>query len=151
MLRLLRNINMISKIPRKPCVQSKGIYTQRIVDHFESPRNVGSMDASKPDVGSGLVGAPACGDVIKLQIKVEKDTETIKDVKFKVFGCGSAVASSSVGAEWIKGKTLEEAQAVTNQDIASYLSLPPVKLHCSMLVRDGIRSAIADYKNKNKE
>jgi Fe-S cluster assembly scaffold IscU len=119
-----------------------------VVDHYENPRNVGSFHSKDKNVGTGLVGAPACGDVMKLQIKVNDDGKII-DTKFKTFGCGSAIASSSFATEWIKDKTLDEAINITNRDIASHLKLPPVKLHCSMLAEDAIKSAIKDFKTKN--
>jgi nitrogen fixation NifU-like protein len=127
-------------------------YSDTLIDHYENPRNVGSMDKNEADVGTGLVGAPACGDVMKLQIKVEKDAagrEVIADAKFKTFGCGSAIASSSLVTEWVKGKTVDEALELKNTQIAEYLALPPVKIHCSVLAEDAIKSAIADYKAKN--
>ncbi|OUW11023.1 MAG: Fe-S cluster assembly scaffold IscU [Candidatus Pelagibacter sp. TMED166] len=123
-------------------------YSKQIIDHFEKPRNVGSLDKDDNSVGTGLVGAPACGDVMKLQIKVNTDG-IIEDAKFKTYGCGSAIASSSLVTEWIKGKTLDQAQKIKNIDIANHLSLPPVKIHCSVLAEDAIRSAIEDYRNKN--
>ncbi|KAG8271314.1 hypothetical protein J6590_065723 [Homalodisca vitripennis] len=119
----------------------------RVIDHYENPRNVGSMDKNDKRVGTGLVGAPACGDVMKLQIKVDENGKII-DAKFKTFGCGSAIASSSLATEWVKGKTLDEAGKLKNTDIAKELSLPPVKLHCSMLAEDAIKAALADYKVK---
>jgi Fe-S cluster assembly scaffold IscU len=119
-------------------------YHTRVIQHYESPRNVGSFKKDEKNIGTGLVGAPACGDVMKLQVKVEDGV--ITDAKFKTFGCGSAIASSSVATEWIKGKTVEEAMDVTNKDIASYLSLPPVKLHCSMLAEDAIKAALNNVK-----
>jgi len=122
-------------------------YHARVIQHYEQPRNVGSLDKRKPNVGTGLVGAPACGDVMKLDIEVDDDG-IIRKTKFKTFGCGSAIASSSVASEWIKGKTLEDAAKVTNKDIAAHLKLPPVKLHCSMLAEDAIQAAIADVKKK---
>jgi len=118
------------------------------VDHYENPRNVGSFNKNKKNIGTGLVGAPACGDVMKLQIKVDENGKII-DSKFKTFGCGSAIASSSVATEWIKGKTLDEAINITNTDIASHLKLPPVKLHCSMLAEDAIKAAVKNLQNKN--
>ncbi len=124
-------------------------YSNKVIDHYENPRNVGRMDEKDAHVGTGLVGAPACGDVMKLQIKVN-DNGVIEDAKFKTFGCGSAIASSSLATEWIKGKTLDEAAAIKNTQIAQELSLPPVKIHCSMLAEDAIKSAIADYKQKNE-
>ena len=119
-------------------------YSEKVIEHFENPRNIGSMDKTSSDVGTGLVGAPACGDVMKLQIKVNGDG-IIKDAKFKTFGCGSAIASSSLITEWVKGKTLDEAEEIRNTHIAKYLSLPPVKIHCSVLAEDAIKAAIFDY------
>jgi nitrogen fixation NifU-like protein len=121
-------------------------YSQQVLDHYENPRNVGSFDMNDESVGTGLVGAPACGDVLKLQIKVEN--EIITDAKFKTYGCGSAIASSSLVTTWLKGKTLAEANAIKNTEIAEELALPPVKIHCSILAEDAIKSAIADYKKK---
>jgi|TARA_Y100001951_G_C11082173_1_gene151968 nitrogen fixation NifU-like protein len=121
-------------------------YSQKVVEHFEKPRNIGSMDSRNSSIGTGLVGAPECGDVMKLQIKVENDR--IVDAKFKTFGCGSAIASSSLATEWVKGKTLAEAQSIQNTDIVEELSLPPVKIHCSVLAEDAIKAAINDYKDK---
>ncbi len=126
------------------------LYHENIVDHYENPRNVGSLDKNSLNVGTGLVGAPACGDVMKLQFEVDDDG-TIIDAKFKTFGCGSAIASSSVATEWMKGKTLDECVAIKNTDIASHLKLPPVKLHCSMLAEDAIKAAVADLKKKRAE
>lgn len=123
-------------------------YSKKVIDHYENPRNVGSLDAKDEAVGTGLVGAPACGDVMKLQIKVNEQG-VIEDAKFKTFGCGSAIASSSLVTEWIKGKTLDEASVIKNTEIARHLSLPPVKIHCSMLAEDAIRAAIQDYKKKH--
>jgi nitrogen fixation NifU-like protein len=122
-------------------------YSDKVIDHYENPRNVGSMDAADPNVGTGLVGAPACGDVMKLQIKVN-DRGVIEDAKFKTFGCGSAIASSSLATEWIKGMTVEQAMDIKNTQIVEELNLPPVKIHCSVLAEDAIKSAIADYKKK---
>lgn len=122
-------------------------YSEKVIDHYENPRNVGKMDESESNVGTGLVGAPACGDVMKLQIQVS-DEGIIEDAKFKTFGCGSAIASSSLATEWIKGKSIDEAEAIKNSDIAQELSLPPVKIHCSMLAEDAIKAAINDYKDK---
>lgn len=122
-------------------------YSEKILDHYENPRNVGSLDKNDSNVGTGVVGAPACGDVLKLQILVDKEG-VIKDAKFKAFGCGSAIASSSVVSEWVKGKHLDEALAIKNTEIAQHLSLPPVKLHCSMLAEEAIKAAVQDYKNK---
>ena len=126
------------------------LYHQRIVDHYESPRNVGSLDRAAKDVGTGLVGAPACGDVMKLQMRVNPTTGKVEEAVFKTFGCGSAIASSSYATEWLKGKTLDEAATIKNSDIASHLKLPPVKLHCSMLAEDAIKAAITDYKTKQE-
>jgi Fe-S cluster assembly scaffold IscU len=124
-------------------------YSNEVIDHYENPRNVGTLDKKDASVGTGLVGAPACGDVLKLQIKVD-DNGIIVDAKFKAFGCGSAIASSSLVSEWVKGKNVDEALAIKNTEIAKHLSLPPVKLHCSMLAEDAIRAAVTDYKNKHK-
>ena len=123
-------------------------YSEQVIDHYENPRNVGKMDTTDPSVGTGMVGAPACGDVMKLQIKV--NAGVIEDAKFKTYGCGSAIASSSLLTEWVKGKTLDEARAIKNIDIVEELSLPPVKIHCSVLAEDAIKSAIKDYTNKNR-
>lgn len=123
-------------------------YSSTVIDHFENPRNVGSFDKEDPDVGVGLVGAPACGDVLKLSIKVNRNTGIIEDARFKTYGCGSAIASSSLITEWVKGKTLDEATTIKNTQIAQELSLPPVKIHCSILAEDSIKAAIQDYKNK---
>ena len=123
-------------------------YTNKVIDHFENPKNVGSLDKDSSSVGTGLVGAPECGDVMKLQIEVDHDTNEIIDAKFKTFGCGSAIASSSLASEWIKGKTLDEADEIQNTDIVEELSLPPVKIHCSVLAEDAIKAAIKDYKSK---
>lgn len=122
-------------------------YSDKVVDHYENPRNVGSFDKSDESVGTGLVGAPACGDVMRLQIKVEDGV--ITDARFKTYGCGSAIASSSLVTEWVKGRTLDEASTIKNMDIATELALPPVKIHCSILASDAIAAAIKDYKNKN--
>jgi nitrogen fixation NifU-like protein len=122
-------------------------YSDKLIDHYENPRNVGGLDKDSPHVGTGLVGAPACGDVMKLQIEVGEDG-TITDAKFKTFGCGSAIASSSLVTEWVKGKTLEEAQSIKNTEIAQHLSLPPVKIHCSMLAEDAIKAAVKDLQDK---
>ncbi|KAK9048106.1 hypothetical protein SSX86_032931 [Deinandra increscens subsp. villosa] len=123
-------------------------YHERVVDHYNNPRNVGAFDKNDPTVGTGLVGAPACGDVMKLQIKVDEDTGKITDACFKTFGCGSAIASSSVATEWVKGKQMEEVLTIKNTEIAKHLSLPPVKLHCSMLAEDAIKAAVKDYEAK---
>ena len=125
-------------------------YSDKVIDHYENPRNVGSFDKDDPDVGTGLVGAPACGDVLKLQIRVNKQTGIIEDARFKTYGCGSAIASSSLVTEWVKGKTLEQACEIKNTDIAQELSLPPVKIHCSILAEDSIRSAIENYLDKQQ-
>jgi nitrogen fixation NifU-like protein len=126
-------------------------YSKKVIDHYEHPRNVGSFDKTASNVGTGVVGAPECGDVMKLQIEVDKETGKITDAKFKTFGCGSAIASSSLATEWVKGKTVDEALEIKNTDIVNELSLPPVKIHCSVLAEDAIRSAIADYKNKSQQ
>ena len=123
-------------------------YSDKLIDHYENPRNIGALDKNSEDVGTGLVGAPACGDVMKLQIKVGADGR-IADAKFKTFGCGSAIASSSLATEWVKGKTVDEALTIKNTDIVRELSLPPVKIHCSVLAEDAIRAAISDWKKKN--
>ena len=122
-------------------------YSDKVIDHYENPRNVGKLNAEDPDVGTGMVGAPACGDVMRLQIKVNEQG-VIEDAKFKTYGCGSAIASSSLVTEWVKGKTLDEAAGIKNTDIAEELALPPVKIHCSILAEDAIKAAIADYKQK---
>ena len=123
-------------------------YSDKVIDHAENPRNVGTLDKSDPNVGTGLVGAPACGDVMRLQIKVDPATDTIIDAKFKTFGCGSAIAASSLATEWIKGKTVDEAEELQNSQIVEELNLPPVKIHCSVLAEDAIKTAIADYRAK---
>ncbi len=125
-------------------------YSEKLIEHYENPRNVGTMDKDADDVGTGLVGAPACGDVMRLQIRVGDDG-VIQDAKFKTFGCGSAIASSSLATEWIKGKTIDEAYELKNSEIAEELSLPPVKIHCSVLAEDAIKSAIEDFKRKRAE
>lgn len=122
-------------------------YSEKVIDHYENPRNVGALDAQDKEIGTGMVGAPACGDVMRLQLKVKDGV--IEDAKFKTYGCGSAIASSSLVTEWVKGKTLDEAQAIKNMDIAEELALPPVKIHCSVLAEDAIKAAIDDYKSKN--
>ena len=124
-------------------------YSEKVLDHYENPRNVGSFDIDDPDIGTGMVGAPACGDVMKLQIKIEDDV--ITDAKFKTYGCGSAIASSSLLTEWVKGKSLDEAGEIKNTDIATELALPPVKIHCSVLAEDAIKAAIDDYKQKKDD
>jgi nitrogen fixation protein NifU and related proteins len=123
-------------------------YSDKVLDHYNHPRNVGSMDKNDAQVGTGMVGAPECGDVMKLQIKVNPETGIIDDAKFKTFGCGSAIASSSLATEWLKGKTVDEALAIKNTDIVNELALPPVKIHCSVLAEDAIKAAITDYKTK---
>jgi nitrogen fixation protein NifU and related proteins len=125
-------------------------YSDKVLDHYNNPRNVGSMDKSSPDVGTGMVGAPECGDVMKLQVKVNPETGVIEDAKFKTFGCGSAIASSSLATEMLKGKTIDEALAIKNTELVNELSLPPVKIHCSVLAEDAIKAAITDYKNKQQ-
>lgn len=124
-------------------------YSEKVIDHYENPRNVGSFDNSDENVGSGMVGAPACGDVMKLQIKVNPSTGVIEDARFKTYGCGSAIASSSLVTEWVKGKTLDEAAALKNSQIAEELALPPVKVHCSILAEDAIKAAVNDYRTKH--
>ena len=126
-------------------------YSDKVIDHYNHPRNVGSMDKASPDVGTGLVGAPECGDVMKLQIKVNQATGVIEDAKFKTFGCGSAIASSSLATEWVKGKTVDEALTIKNTDIVKELALPPVKIHCSVLAEDAIKAAVGDYKKKQEQ
>jgi nitrogen fixation NifU-like protein len=126
------------------------MYSEKVIDHYNNPRNVGALDKTSKDVGTGLVGAPECGDVMKLQIKVNKETGVIEDAKFKTFGCGSAIASSSLATEWVKGKTIDQALAIQNMEIVRELSLPPVKIHCSVLAEDAIRAAIADWKKKQE-
>src|SRR5947208_16160932 len=125
-------------------------YSEKVLDHYNNPRNVGSMDRNDPNVGTGMVGAPECGDVMKLQLKVNESTGVIEDAKFKTFGCGSAIASSSLATEWLKGKTVDEAMAIKHTDIVAELSLPPVKIHCSVLAEDALKAAIADYKHKQR-
>ncbi len=123
-------------------------YSEKLLDHFKNPRNVGTLDKSSTNVGTGLVGAPECGDVMRLQIEVDPETQTIKDAKFKTFGCGSAIASSSLATEWLKGKTVDEALSIDNMAIVEELALPPVKIHCSVLAEDAIKGAIADFQKK---
>jgi nitrogen fixation NifU-like protein len=125
-------------------------YSSKVIEHYENPKNVGTLDKADPNVGTGLVGAPACGDVMRLQIKVNSEG-VIEDAKFKTFGCGSAIASSSLATEWIKGKTVDEAETIKNSQIVDELSLPPVKIHCSVLAEDAIKSAIADFRKKQAE
>lgn len=124
-------------------------YSEKVLDHFKHPKNVGTLDKNDPTVGTGLVGAPECGDVMRLQIKVNPESGLIEEAKFKTFGCGSAIASSSLATEWLKGKSLEEAMTIDNMAIVEELALPPVKIHCSVLAEDAIKSAIKDYKQKN--
>lgn len=124
-------------------------YSNKVLEHFKNPRNVGTLDKSSKNVGTGLVGAPECGDVMRLQIEVDEETKMIKDAKFKTFGCGSAIASSSLATEWLKGKSIDEALAIDNMEIVEELALPPVKIHCSVLAEDAIKGAIKDYQEKN--
>jgi Fe-S cluster assembly scaffold IscU len=124
-------------------------YSDKVIDHYNNPRNVGTLDKGSAEVGTGLVGAPECGDVMRLQIRVNPETQVIEEAKFKTFGCGSAIASSSLATEWIKGRTVDDAMAIKNTDIVRELSLPPVKIHCSVLAEDAIRAAIGDWKKKN--
>ena len=124
-------------------------YSEKVIDHYSNPKNVGTLDKSKKNVGTGLVGAPECGDVMRLQIEVDDATGLIRDAKFKTFGCGSAIASSSLATEWLKGKTVDEALSIDNMDIVEELNLPPVKIHCSVLAEDAIKAAINDYRIKN--
>ena len=126
-------------------------YSEKVVDHYENPRNVGSFEKGDDTVGTGMVGAPACGDVMKLQIKVNPMTGVIEDARFKTYGCGSAIASSSLVTEWVKGKTLDEAASIKNSEIAQELALPPVKIHCSILAEDAIKAAVSDYKQKHAQ
>lgn len=126
-------------------------YSAEVLDHYENPRNVGSFDKNDPNVGTGLVGAPACGDVLKLQLRVDPDTNIIVDAKFKTYGCGSAIASSSLVTEWVKGRTLDQALEIKNTEIANELALPPVKIHCSILAEDSIKAAIEDYRKKHAD
>ncbi|MCS5711031.1 Fe-S cluster assembly scaffold IscU [Candidatus Berkiella aquae] len=126
-------------------------YNEKVIDHYENPRNVGNLDKNSPNVGTGMVGAPACGDVMKLQIEVDENTGLIKNAVFKTYGCGSAIASSSLATEWLKGRTLEEADKIKNTDIAQELKLPPVKIHCSLLAEDAIKAAVKDYQAKQLE
>ena len=126
-------------------------YSEKVIDHYNEPRNVGSLDKSDANVGTGLVGAPECGDVMKLQIHVNPETNEIVDAKFKTFGCGSAIASSSLATEWVKGKSIDQAMSIQNTEIVEELSLPPVKIHCSVLAEDAIKAAISDYKSRRKD
>jgi nitrogen fixation protein NifU and related proteins len=123
-------------------------YSDKVIEHYEKPRNVGTLDKEDPTVGTGLVGAPACGDVMRLQLKIDPETGIVEDAKFKTFGCGSAIASSSLVTEWVKGKTLDEVMQLKNSDIVEELNLPPVKIHCSVLAEDAVKSAIADFRKK---
>jgi Fe-S cluster assembly scaffold IscU len=140
MFRIIRNIKNINQYR---------LYHEKVIDHYENPRNVGSLNSKETNIGTGLVGAPACGDVMKLQIKVN-EFDKIVDAKFKTFGCGSAIASSSYTTEYLKGKNINEAKNISNSEIANYLKLPPIKLHCSMLAEDAVKSAIKDFEEKNK-
>jgi Fe-S cluster assembly scaffold IscU len=124
-------------------------YSEKVLDHFKNPRNVGTLNKDQKNVGTGLVGAPECGDVMRLQIEVDEETGLIRDAKFKTFGCGSAIASSSLATEWLKGKSIDEAKTIDNMDIVEELALPPVKIHCSVLAEDAIKAAIKDYQQKN--
>ena len=126
-------------------------YSEKVIDHYKEPRNVGSLDKSDANVGTGLVGAPECGDVMKLQIQVNPETSEIVDAKFKTFGCGSAIASSSLATEWVKGKSIDQAMSIQNTEIVEELSLPPVKIHCSVLAEDAIKAAISDYKSRKED
>ncbi|KAL2253957.1 UNVERIFIED_CONTAM: Iron-sulfur cluster assembly protein 1 [Sesamum indicum] len=151
MLRHLTNSTVGRRLRSSAAAGGAGLrrmYHERVVDHYNNPRNVGSFDKNDPSVGTGLVGAPACGDVMKLQIKVDEESGKIVDACFKTFGCGSAIASSSVATEWVKGKQMEEVLSIKNTEIAKHLSLPPVKLHCSMLAEDAIKAAVKDYEAK---
>ena len=125
-------------------------YSEKVIDHYKEPRNVGSLDKNDENTGTGLVGAPECGDVMKLQIQVNPDTDEIVDAKFKTFGCGSAIASSSLATEWVKGKSIDEAMSIKNTEIVEELSLPPVKIHCSVLAEDAIKAAISDYRKRRE-
>jgi len=137
------------RVSRTAVTQVRTAYTSVVIEHYENPKNVGSLDKSKKSVGTGLVGAPACGDVMKLQIEVNEHGKIV-DSKFKTFGCGSAIASSSLATEWVKGKSVDEVLGIKNTDIAKHLNLPPVKLHCSMLAEDAIKAAVSDWKSKNE-
>ena len=148
-IRVARRSKSLTRASKLLCSVNTRKYHEKVLDHYENPRNVGRLDAKKQNVGTGLVGAPACGDVMKLQIEVGEDGKII-DAKFKTFGCGSAIASSSLATEWIKGKSLDEAGAIKNSEIANELNLPPVKLHCSMLAEDAIKAAVEDYKSRQK-
>eukprot|EP00455_Lapot_gusevi_P013638 TRINITY_DN1668_c0_g1_i3.p1 TRINITY_DN1668_c0_g1~~TRINITY_DN1668_c0_g1_i3.p1 ORF type:complete len:158 (-),score=55.96 TRINITY_DN1668_c0_g1_i3:136-609(-) len=146
---VLRLSSTLQSLPRR--LPRVALYHEKVVDHYNNPRNVGSLDKKDKDVGTGLVGAPACGDVMRLQIKVAEDGKTIEKAVFKTFGCGSAIASSSLATEWVMGKSIDDALAITNKDIANHLKLPPVKLHCSMLAEDAIKAAINDLKKKKEQ
>merc|ERR1712037_361211 len=156
---MLRNLSEVAKILGrgsvleqlgKPFAATTRLYHEKVIDHYENPRNVGSFDKNDKHMGTGLVGAPACGDVMKLQIKVDNNGKIVES-KFKTFGCGSAIASSSVATEWVKGKSVEDVMGIKNSDIAKHLKLPPVKLHCSMLAEDAIHAAVDDWKEKQKK
>merc|ERR1719446_1888491 len=149
MLSVLRTTSRLSNSFRASPRCSR-CYHDNVIDHYENPRNVGSLDKNDQDVGTGLVGAPACGDVMKLQIKVNDETGEIEKAVFKTFGCGSAIASSSLATEWVQGKNVDEAVTIKNTEIAKHLNLPPVKLHCSMLAEDAIKAAVKDYKKKRE-
>ncbi|KAG8378896.1 hypothetical protein BUALT_Bualt07G0032200 [Buddleja alternifolia] len=151
--KMLRHVSnrILGQGLRSPATPALRMYHERVVDHYNNPRNVGSFDKNDPNVGSGLVGAPACGDVMKLQIKIDEESGKIVDACFKTFGCGSAIASSSVATEWVKGKQMEEVMSIKNTEIAKHLSLPPVKLHCSMLAEDAIKAAVKDYEAKRSK
>lgn len=140
---------VLRSAPERNLETKKMAYSEKLLDHYEHPRNVGTLDKDAADVGTGMVGAPACGDVMRLQIKVN-DKGVIEDAKFKTYGCGSAIASSSLVSEWVKGKTLDEAGKISNAEIADELALPPVKIHCSILAEDAVKAAIADYRSKHE-
>lgn len=146
--RLLEAVRQLE--PAKTTIAGRA-YHERVVDHYNNPRNIGAFDKKDSKVGTGVVGAPACGDVMKLQIKVDEKTGKVTDACFKTFGCGSAIASSSLATEWIKGKAMEEVMSIKNSEIAKHLSLPPVKLHCSMLAEDAIKAAVRDYESKTNK
>ncbi|XVE62143.1 hypothetical protein DITRI_Ditri06bG0095200 [Diplodiscus trichospermus] len=151
MLRLAskRLLGLASReVPSRPVLILQRLYHENVIDHYNNPRNVGSFDKNDPNVGTGLVGAPACGDVMKLQIKIDEESGKIVDACFKTFGCGSAIASSSVATEWVKGKSMDEVLTIKNTEIAKHLALPPVKLHCSMLAEDAIKAAVKDIEAK---
>ena len=141
------NLTKVQRLP--PQRRQNMAYSDQVIDHYNNPRNVGTLDKASTEVGTGLVGAPECGDVMRLQIRVNPETQVIEEAKFKTFGCGSAIASSSLATEWIKGRTVNDAMAIKNTDIVKELSLPPVKIHCSVLAEDAIRAAIGDWKKKN--